>query len=351
LGTIETLRNKDMYNIIEGSMKKRLFGMPIVAMVVVVSIFCSCGNKGNAGQDQTTTDSVVVESTGAGNAPIDMKVVEASLHKIFSALITEDGDRYLPEYFTEGFNANYKKACEKAMKEGFESPRIWWQESESDPSQFVINSVTTISDNEVKSNVTLKSEISKCDFEVTVKKENGNWLIDKITQKEEYQQVDEGTEAVISFEDALVVAKDMIIENGSFKGFRSPNKVESIMANYGYKKKKRYYVYRAMDFEPLYHKNCSFKDSSEGDEYSEVPSAGKEGTPSFVGIDNTTVVIAPFTKEALEEYVNQIRKCGASLIEEDKNDGSRQFKLGAYDISVFTNLAWGLKYAIMISKE
>lgn len=171
------------------NMKKFLFGMPIVAMVVMVSMLCSCGNKGNVGQDQTATDSVIVESTGAEDTSIDMKVVEASLQKTFSALITDDGDRYLPEYFTEGFNTYYKRACEKAMNEGYESPRIWWQESESDPSQFVINSVTSISDSEAKSDVTLRSEMSKCDFEVIVKKENSNWLIDKITQIEEYQQV------------------------------------------------------------------------------------------------------------------------------------------------------------------
>lgn len=140
--------------------------------------------------DYVETDSIAEIGDSIIVAGEDIEVTEAVLQKIFSALITDDGDRYLPEYFTEGFNTYYKRACEKAMKEHFESPRIWWQESDSDPSQFIINAVTPISDNEVKSDVTLKSEISKCDFEVIVKKENGNWLIDKITQKEEYQQVD-----------------------------------------------------------------------------------------------------------------------------------------------------------------
>ena len=155
----------------------------------------------------------------------------------------------------------------------------------------------------------------------------------------------------ISFEEAISVTQEMIIKDGSFIGFQLPEKVESIMAKYGYKKEKRYYVYRAFDFTPLYYKNCSFKANTEEDfAYSEVPSAGKEGTPSFVGFDNTRVVIAPFTKEALNEYVNQIRESGASLIEE-KDDGYKNFKLGEFEISVFTNIAWGLKYCIMISKE
>lgn len=157
----------------------------------------------------------------------------------------------------------------------------------------------------------------------------------------------------ISFKEAMSVTKEMIIKDGSFIGFQSPEIVESIMTKYGYKKEKRYYVYRAFNFTPLYYKNCSFSKSTKEDGlvmYFEVPSAGKEGTPSFVGFDNTCVVIATFTKEALNEYVNQIRESGASLIEE-KDDGFKNFKLGDYGISVFTNIAWGLKYCIMISKE
>ena len=57
-----------------GIMKRYLFGMPVVAMVIMVSMFCSCGNKGNTSQVQTTTDSVAVESIEAGDAPIDVKM-------------------------------------------------------------------------------------------------------------------------------------------------------------------------------------------------------------------------------------------------------------------------------------
>ena len=155
----------------------------------------------------------------------------------------------------------------------------------------------------------------------------------------------------ISFEEALSVTKEMIIKDGSFIGFHSPKKVEDIMAKYDYKKKKRYYVYRAFNFEPLYYKNCSFEETTEDDfAYSEVPSAGKGGTPSFVGIDNSNVVIELFTKDALDDFLNQMKESGASLIEE-KEDGYQNYKLGDFEISVFTNIAWGLHYCIMISKE
>ena len=101
-----------------GIMKRYLFGMPVVAMVIMVSMFCSCGNKGNTSQVQTTTDSVAVESIEAGDAPIDVKMVEKRLQEILSKLITEEGDVYLPECFTEGFKTYYTRACEKADKEG-----------------------------------------------------------------------------------------------------------------------------------------------------------------------------------------------------------------------------------------
>ena len=113
-------------------------------------------NKGNS-PSYVETDSIAEVGDSIVSVDEDMTVIEARLQKILSALITEDGDKYLPEYFTEGFNSYYKRACEKADKESCERPRIWWQESESDPSQFVISSVTPISDSEVKSDVTLKS--------------------------------------------------------------------------------------------------------------------------------------------------------------------------------------------------
>lgn len=45
-------------------MKRFINEMPIVAMVVMVSVICSCGNKGNVNQVVDAADSVAVESTG-----------------------------------------------------------------------------------------------------------------------------------------------------------------------------------------------------------------------------------------------------------------------------------------------
>ena len=62
-------------------MKKYLFGMSVVAMVVMVSVFCSCGNKGNVKQVEDAADSVAVESTGTD--PVAAKGFIESMYKDF----------------------------------------------------------------------------------------------------------------------------------------------------------------------------------------------------------------------------------------------------------------------------
>ena len=62
-------------------MKKFLFGMPVVAMVVMVSVFCSCGNKGNVNKVEVAADSVAVESTGTD--PVAAKGFIESMYKDF----------------------------------------------------------------------------------------------------------------------------------------------------------------------------------------------------------------------------------------------------------------------------
>lgn len=228
-----------------GIMKRYLFGMPVVAMVIMVSMFCSCGNKGNTSQVQTTTDSVAVESIEAGDAPIDVKMVEKRLQEILSKLITEEGDVYLPECFTEGFKTYYTRACEKADKEGFERPRIWWQYSDDDPTQFSIISVTVISNDEASSNLTLKGELYSGTYEVLIKKQNGNWLIDMVTEKEDYSSEMEGNSGSLDTKDSggydSRLSEKKLTET-DLKG-KSKKELEimrnSIYARYGYKFKRK----------------------------------------------------------------------------------------------------------------
>lgn len=328
----------------EGSSKKWLW---IVGAILLLGILGGGGyyimsNKVNS-PSYVETDSIAEVGDSDFTTGEDIKVIETRLHKIFSALITEDGDKYLPEYFTEGFNTYYKRACEKAMKEGFESPRIWWQESESDPSQFVINSVTPISESEAKSNVTLKSEISECNFEVIVKQENGDWLIDKITQEQEYQQIEEETATLISFEDALRVAEEMQVKDGDFVGFRSPDNVKNIMAKYGYKCEDEYFVEREFYFSHLYYKNCLLAKSS-------YPVESGNGNPSFVGIDRDgKLVIAPFSKSAFDDFMNQAKAFGGKLKENDES--IIEYNFLSFDITGFKQGVFSIKYCIIISKE
>ena len=122
----------------------------------------------------------------------ELNVIETRLHDVLSKLVTNDGEHYLPEFFTEGFNTYYKRACENADKRMYERPRIWCQESEFVPSEFKINSVTS-EDGDIISNVTIKGELFSGTYEVLLKNEDGNWLIDRVTQKAlEYLDSEDG---------------------------------------------------------------------------------------------------------------------------------------------------------------
>ncbi len=81
-------------------MKKNLFSMPIVATVVMVNVFCSSGNKGNAGQDQTGTDSVAVKTTEFDQ--VAAKAFLENMYKDFFEPWNEDREDkvYLSKFFT-----------------------------------------------------------------------------------------------------------------------------------------------------------------------------------------------------------------------------------------------------------
>lgn len=82
-------------------MKKNLFEMPRVAIVVLVSIFCSCSNKGNASQTQTATNDVAVESTEYD--PAVAKQFLGSMYKDFFEPWNENrqDESYLSKFFTK----------------------------------------------------------------------------------------------------------------------------------------------------------------------------------------------------------------------------------------------------------
>jgi len=85
-------------------MKRNLFGMSIVAMVGIVSIFCSCGNKGSLSQTQAVADSVVVESLGIDTVAAK-EFIESMYKDLYEPFKLYDERRYektlLSKYFTK----------------------------------------------------------------------------------------------------------------------------------------------------------------------------------------------------------------------------------------------------------
>ncbi len=128
------------------------------------------------------TDSIPEISVSSDDTPPED--VEQRLKEILTALIKDNGDRYLAEYFTEGFDAYYNRAWEKANKEGVEGPRIWWQYSDDYPTDFSINSINEITTSEPIANITVKGVLCHGIYDVSLKMEDGHWKIDRINEKE-----------------------------------------------------------------------------------------------------------------------------------------------------------------------
>lgn len=126
------------------------------------------------------TDSIAPKDD---TSSMDMDV-EQGLKEVLSALITYNGEMYLPEHFTEAFNAYYSRVCEKAVNEGKERPRIWWQYSNDYPTEYSVNSINAISSSESIANIKVMGASCRGIYDVTLKIENGHWKIDSISEKE-----------------------------------------------------------------------------------------------------------------------------------------------------------------------
>jgi RNA polymerase subunit RPABC4/transcription elongation factor Spt4 len=156
-------------------------------------------------------------------------------------------------------------------------------------------------------------------------------------------------DGLLSFEDALRVVEEMVIQNDNFKGFRSPDNVKNIMAKNDYKYAGKYYVDREFLFDVLYYKDCILGKSTGDGCYSNVPQAGGNGTPSFIGIQNGQLYLAPFNKTAFDVFLDQAKEFGATMKENDES--TIIYKYLNYDITGFKKGVLQLNYCIIISKE
>ena len=172
--------------------------------------------------------------------------VETELKDILSSVLSPSFELDdMHKYFTEGYINYYKRACDKADKEGYEYPRIWWQESDSDPENYTVNRIDMKSENEAVANVTLSGEapdgITSDVFDVVIKKVNNKWLIDAITEKNDYGDIS-NTESVgsnIDGYDRLLSERKLTYSDLDFKSKKELELMRnSIYARYGYRFKR-----------------------------------------------------------------------------------------------------------------
>lgn len=116
------------------------------------------------------------------------EIVKERLNTILSQLVGyNDADKELKlvnKFFTEKYKTYFNRECEKADKESYEHPRIWWQFSDDDPQDFNIKDFNLNSSNVAKAKVRLTSDLYIGDFDIVLRIENNIWLIDEIIEIE-----------------------------------------------------------------------------------------------------------------------------------------------------------------------
>lgn len=195
-----------------------------VLLLGIIGYFTFNELKSRNDAQSAIADTVTVDSYKAKEI---IPITKEKLEKILSPLVCEfDYDLTLQKVnklFTEGYKTYYNRACEKADKEGQERPRIWWQFSDSDPETFTIDKLEMTASDKAKALVKLSSDYYEGRFEVLLNNENGDWLIDKITELgTEYLQVAETTESEniddVDSQNLDWLQGHWVYEQGSYKG-------------------------------------------------------------------------------------------------------------------------------------
>lgn len=135
-----------------------------------------------------TLNGLVANNTNSNERSLNS--LRQRLTEILSAVVTQSVElEVLSSYFTKIFTANYIRECHDADKDGRERPRIWWQESDSDPESFNIIDVALKTEDEAFAKVVIWGEapegVRRCNFNIILRKEREKWLIDKITDSSE----------------------------------------------------------------------------------------------------------------------------------------------------------------------
>lgn len=193
-----------------------------IVFLGIVGFFSS--NSSNVNNDFVIADSVAVDSVATNVAtPISNEMFESMLTQLIGYMDADLAMKRVNKLFTEGYKTYYNRACEKADKEGYEHPRIWWQFSDSDPEIFSVDKLEMTTNDKAKALVKLSSDYYEGRFEVLLNNENGDWLIDKITELgTEYLQVAETTESEniddVDSQNLDWLQGHWVYEQGSYKG-------------------------------------------------------------------------------------------------------------------------------------
>lgn len=176
-------------------MKRYLFGMPMMAIVVMVSIFCSCGNKTKPVVDeQAIRDSIEkhlkdsLAGVAAEKAKLDSIVEYKEIHS--KEVVEKSVKEFLSEYVNtcndnieKYLSADFKRVIKKCNEKGYEF-NLFGLNSSSNIERYTILSIVDVNDKRatVRTKLFIECEGDYND-EITIiylTLENGKWLVDEI---------------------------------------------------------------------------------------------------------------------------------------------------------------------------
>lgn len=272
-------------------MKKNLFSMPIVATVVMVNVFCSSGNKGNAGQDQTGTDSVAVKSTEFD--PVAAKGFLENMYKDFFEPWNKDREdkAYLSKFFTS--EAMSKFYVESDYEEGeffYCTDFLVHGDISGSASPDYGNKVvsrTIVADSDGWFLVTNIWDVIKEPVKVRLQVKNVNGL---------YKVVDISTD-----NNSLLTMKTVI------DLYKSKNKkhIQQVLAENGYS------LFKSGGYTEYWTKNASLKavKTKNGDTVYE-PIEKRGGGVSISGNGDISISVSVYSDDDYKEWEKQLRELG-----------------------------------------
>lgn len=102
--------------------------------------------------------------------------------------------------------------------------------------------------------------------------------------------------------------------------FADESNADKAMAQYGYKVRKDYEVFRVDKYDKMYYKNCRLAKVITEGKFEDYPRALRAGISSFVAVKGESMMLGVFNNNAYQNLVDQVKMNGFRLDMEGNED-------------------------------